>query len=174
MMFLKESDRFEILVFHPTFNMKSSCIAAAVLVAAGHEVPPPDYMMMFNNFKTKHGKVYNGINEDAVRFGIFKANVDVIYATNARNLTFFVGRERIHRPDAGRVCRLLHWAQTSESVERFASFEHARVQRSSLGFFSGLDDARCCNSREESGAVRFLLVLFNNRRSRRCVGPQHR
>merc|ERR1712122_304718 len=31
----------------------------------------------------------------------------------------------------------------------------------------------CCNSREESGAVRFLLVLFNNRRSRGCVGPQH-
>jgi len=87
----KESDRFEILVFHPTFYMKSSCIAAAVLVAAGHEVPPPDYMMMFNNFKTKYGKVYNGINEDAVRFGIFKANVDVIYATNARNLTFALG-----------------------------------------------------------------------------------
>ena len=39
--------------------------------------------------------------------------------------------------------------QTSEPVERFASFEHARVQRNSLGFFSGLDDARCCNSREE-------------------------
>merc|ERR1719414_1166866 len=91
MMFNKESDRFEILVFHPTFNMKSSCIAAAVLVAAGHEVPPPDYMMMFNNFKTKYGKVYNGVNEDAVRFGIFKANADVIYATNARNLTFALG-----------------------------------------------------------------------------------
>nr|ABV22333.1 cysteine protease 1 [Noctiluca scintillans] len=71
--------------------MKSSCTAAAVLVAAGHEVPPPDYMMMFNNFKTKYGKVYNGINEDAVRFGIFKANVDIIYATNARNLTFALG-----------------------------------------------------------------------------------
>merc|ERR1712012_818369 len=41
--------------------------------------------------KTKYGKVYNGINEDAVRFGIFKANVDVIYATNARNLTFSLG-----------------------------------------------------------------------------------
>merc|ERR1712012_906820 len=41
--------------------------------------------------KTKYGKVYNGINEDAVRFGIFKANVDVIYATNARNLTFALG-----------------------------------------------------------------------------------
>jgi len=71
--------------------MKSSCVAAAVLVAAGHEMPSPDYMMMFNNFKTTYGKVYNGINEDAVRFGNFKANVDVIYATNARNLTFALG-----------------------------------------------------------------------------------
>ena len=38
-------------------------------------------------------------------------------------------------------------------MERFASSGHARVQRSSLGLFSGLDDARCCDSREESAPV---------------------
>ena len=35
------------------------------------------------------------------------------------------------------------------TVEQFALFEHARVPRSSLDFFSELDDARCCNFLEE-------------------------
>merc|ERR1719414_2314601 len=131
MMWLKESDRFEILVFHPTFNMKSSFIAAAVLVAAGHEVPPPDYMMMFNNFKTKYGKVYNGINEDAVRFGIFKANVDVIYATNARNLTFALGVNEFTDLTQEEFAASYTGLKPA-SLERFASFEHARVQRAPL------------------------------------------
>ena len=111
------------------------------------------------------------INEDAVCFGIFKVNDDVIYVTNCQEFGFCVGCEQTHRPEVGQVCRLLHWVQTSESVERFASFEYARVQQSSLGFFSGMDDARCCNSRKRSGAVQFLLVLFNNRCSLGCEGP---
>ena len=71
--------------------MKSYCIAAAVLVAAGHETPPPNYVMMLDHFKTHYGKVYNGINEESVRFGNFKSNVEIIRATNARNLSFSLG-----------------------------------------------------------------------------------
>ena len=43
----------------------------------------------------------DAFNEDAVCFGIFEANDDVICATNARNLVFCVGREQTHRPEAG-------------------------------------------------------------------------
>merc|ERR1712107_924155 len=56
-----------------------------------HEVPPPDYLMMFDNFKMKYGKVHGGIDEESVRFANFKANVDIIVATNAKNLTYFLG-----------------------------------------------------------------------------------
>jgi len=71
--------------------MKRACIAA-VSVAAAHESSLlPDYVTMFDNFKMKHGKVYNGINEESVRFNNFKANVDIILAANARNLTFTLG-----------------------------------------------------------------------------------
>ena len=65
--------------------------AAAALLAEAHEVPPPDYLMMFDNFKMKYGKVYNGIDEESVRFANFKANVDIIAATNAKNLTYSLG-----------------------------------------------------------------------------------
>merc|ERR1712136_521286 len=51
-------------------DMKGSCIAVAALLAEAHEVPPPDYLMMFDNFKT---------------------NVDIIAATNAKNLTYSLG-----------------------------------------------------------------------------------
>ena len=54
-------------------DMKGSCIAVAALLAEAHEVPPPDYLMMFDNFKMKYGKVYNGIDEESVRFAIFKS-----------------------------------------------------------------------------------------------------
>jgi len=72
-------------------DMKGSCIAVAALLAEAHEVPPPDYLMMFDNFKMKYGKVYNGIDEESVRFANFKANVDIIVATNAKNLTYSLG-----------------------------------------------------------------------------------
>jgi len=84
-------DRFAVFILEPTFEMKSYCIAAAVLVTAGHETPPPNYVMLWNYFKTHYGKVYNGINEEAVRFGNFKSNVEIIRATNARNLSFSLG-----------------------------------------------------------------------------------
>jgi len=84
-------DRFAVFILEPTFAMKRYCIAAAVLVAAGHETTPPNYVMLWNYFKTHYGKVYNGINEESVRFGNFKSNVDIIRATNARNLSFSLG-----------------------------------------------------------------------------------
>jgi hypothetical protein len=71
--------------------MKSACVAAAVLVAAADERSPPNYQLMFDHFKTKYGKVYNGIDEESVRFGNFKANIGIIRATNARNLTYKLG-----------------------------------------------------------------------------------
>ena len=68
--------------------MKSACVAAAVLVSAADERSPPNYQMKFDHFKTKYGKVYNGIDEESVRVENFKANVGIIRATNAKNLTW--------------------------------------------------------------------------------------
>jgi C1A family cysteine protease len=59
------------------------------MLAAGHETPP-DYTKMFDRFRMRYGKVYNGVDEESVRFDNFKANVDVIRATNAKNLTFWL------------------------------------------------------------------------------------
>ena len=79
------------------------------------------------------------INEDAVCFGIFKANDDVIYATNAKNSASVLGVNKLIDLRQDKFAGLLHWVQTNELVERFTSFVHERVQRSSLGFFGGLE-----------------------------------
>ena len=47
--------------------------------------------MISEHFRMKYGKVYNGIDEESVRSENFKANVDIIVATNAKNLTFSLG-----------------------------------------------------------------------------------
>merc|ERR1712176_1438445 len=51
----------------------------------------PSYNLMFNAFKEKFGKYYNGIDEEATRFDIFKQNVDYIYDTNAQELPYKLG-----------------------------------------------------------------------------------
>ena len=40
--------------------MKSACVAAAVLVTAANERSPAIHQLMFDHFKTKYGKKYNG------------------------------------------------------------------------------------------------------------------
>ena len=70
---------------------------AAVLVAAGHESTPPNYEAMYN---TRFWNVYNDVNEETVRFGTFKSNVETIRATNGanvQNLMFKTGFSRIRR-----------------------------------------------------------------------------
>ena len=62
-----------------------------LIEGGGYEVPSPKYEMMFDNFRTKYGKVYNGINEESVRSADFKANADIIVATTAKNLTYSLG-----------------------------------------------------------------------------------
>merc|ERR1712113_483057 len=53
--------------------------------------PEPNYDLMFNDFKETFGKYYNGIDEEAARFDIFKQNVDYIYDTNAQELPYKLG-----------------------------------------------------------------------------------
>ena len=48
------------VVLGATGNMKSACVAAAVLVAAANERSPAIYQLMFDHFKTKYGKECNG------------------------------------------------------------------------------------------------------------------
>ena len=62
--------------------MEGARVAAAALVAAGHETSPPSYQLMFDDFMTKYGKVYNGIDEESVRFENFKTNIGIIRASN--------------------------------------------------------------------------------------------
>ena len=122
-------------------------------------------------FSSLLGKFH--LNEDAVCFGIFKANDDVICATNARNLASALGVNKLtdlRQDEFAAFYTGFKPVSRWSGLPRLSTHEYNGV---SLGFFSELDDARCCNSREESGAVQFVLVLFNNRRSQRCVGPQH-
>ena len=80
--------------------MKWSCVAAAAILASDHETPPPDNTKMFDRFRMRYGKVYNGVDEASVRFGNFKADVGVIRGTNAKHLSSW-----LRSTDAGRVCR---------------------------------------------------------------------
>merc|ERR1712136_645191 len=46
------------------------------------------YDLMWDHFKTKYGKVYNGITDESARFQIFKGHADFIHTTNAQNLSY--------------------------------------------------------------------------------------
>merc|ERR1712227_548259 len=54
----------------------------------GAATPGPNYDLMWDHFKTKYGKVYNGITDESARFQIFKGHVDFIHTTNAQNLSY--------------------------------------------------------------------------------------
>ena len=102
------------------------------------------------------------INEDAVCFKIFKANDYEIHATNAKNSASALGVNKLTdlRQDKFAASYtgfkpVSRWS----GLPGLSTHEHNRVP--------------LVSSREESGAVQFLLVLFNNRRFRGCVGPQH-
>jgi len=63
-------------------------ITAALFAAVGATTP---YQKEWLEFKANFGKAYNGDKEEAVRFSIFKENLDYITSTNAKNLTFTLG-----------------------------------------------------------------------------------
>jgi C1A family cysteine protease len=58
-------------------------VAAAVSVAS---TAVPDYRSKFAEFKLRFGKQYATAAEEAARYSIFQGNVDLIEATNARQL----------------------------------------------------------------------------------------
>ena len=47
--------------------------------------------MMWKDFKGTVEKLYNGIDEESSRFGVFKANVDIIQAANNKTLLYSWG-----------------------------------------------------------------------------------
>merc|ERR1711972_1175291 len=55
------------------------------------EASPPNYDMLWKNFQNTFGKVYNGLDEEAGRKEIFKANIDIIHAANNKNLSYKLG-----------------------------------------------------------------------------------
>jgi C1A family cysteine protease len=61
-------------------------VISTVLVAAA----TPDYQQMWGDFKQAYNKVYNG-DEEQQRFGVFKQNVDIIEAENAKELSYKLG-----------------------------------------------------------------------------------
>lgn len=65
--------------------MKTAAILASFAVAEG---ATPDYQVLFKDFQSTHNKVYSSAVEHQARFEIFKANVDYIHETNAKNLSY--------------------------------------------------------------------------------------
>lgn len=72
--------------------MRAICVAASLAGLASAEMRAPDYLALWDRFKSDYGKTYdtNG-GEEEKRFEAFKANVDVIEATNAKNLSHKLG-----------------------------------------------------------------------------------
>jgi len=67
-------------------------LAVAVATVALAVAQSPDYQTMWEKFKLDYGKDYsaNG-NEEEQRFQVFKANVDIINAENAKKLSYQLG-----------------------------------------------------------------------------------
>ena len=84
------------------------------------------------------------INEDAVCFGIFKANAYVIYATNAKYSASALG---VNKLTDLRQDEFAAFYTGFKPVSRWSGLPRLSTheQQSSLGFFSEMDDARCCN-----------------------------
>jgi len=51
----------------------------------------PDYEKEWKKFKEDYGKIFVGAEEEALRFEIFRANIDIINHWNAKNLSFELG-----------------------------------------------------------------------------------
>lgn len=64
-------------------------IVTSLVMAISATLPTPEQEWI--DFKNKFAKEYNDIDEEKVRFAIFKANLNYIEATNAKNLTFTLG-----------------------------------------------------------------------------------
>jgi len=69
--------------------MRVTCGLAAI--AAAQLSHPPNYAMLFRNFKNDYGKTYNGDEEEARRFKIFKDNVDLIHEHNSKGASYELG-----------------------------------------------------------------------------------
>ena len=65
-------------------------IVGSLLGGAAASSASDDYTKQFKAFQQKFGKFYNGADEEAKRFDIFKTNVDYITGTNAQDLSYTV------------------------------------------------------------------------------------
>lgn len=69
--------------------MKFAVLASFALGAVA--TPPPNKEMLFKEFMENFGQAYATDFEKGQRFQIFSENVDVIYASNAKNRSFTLG-----------------------------------------------------------------------------------
>jgi len=75
--------------------LRATTFAAASVIALS-DVPPPNYAMLWEGWKQTNQKYLpsdsNGVDtEERYRFGVFRKNVDVIYAANREGNSFTVG-----------------------------------------------------------------------------------
>ena len=84
---LRRSKTFGRVVLE-SIGVKSSCIAAPlVLSTTSAMAPDPNYGLVWYDFKTACGKVYNGIIDESTRFQFFKGHVGL--PTTQRPRIFF-------------------------------------------------------------------------------------
>jgi len=55
----------------------------------------PNYDMKWQDFKKRYAKTFSSPEEEAMRFEVFKSNVDVIYSWNAKKPFFPIGHQRV-------------------------------------------------------------------------------
>jgi len=70
---------------------KAALLSSVGAGLATAETSPPNYDMLWKSFQNTFGKVYNGLDEEASRKEIFKANIDIINAANNKNLSYKLG-----------------------------------------------------------------------------------
>jgi len=73
----------------PSLNMRSLVLGSLAAVAAAQA--PPNKWMLFDGFMKKFDRQYASEFEKGQRFQIFSENVDIIYASNAKNHSYTLG-----------------------------------------------------------------------------------
>jgi C1A family cysteine protease len=72
--------------------MRAVVAVSSLLGMCSGKVSAPDYLALWGKFKADFGKSYDANGDDeGKRFDTFKANVDFIEATNAKNLSYQLG-----------------------------------------------------------------------------------
>ena len=115
--------------------------------------------------------MYNGIDDESMHFANFKANVDKIVATNAKNLTFLIGVNEFADRTPDEIAAMytgLKPVSLWSGLPRLGTFEYDGADLP-----SSMDWTTQGVVTTEPVTVWFLLVLFHHGCSRVGMGTQH-